>query len=58
MKILIVSLKLGSERKINNEEFSSWIDERPDIVGGCCRIGKNEIKKMKSFIKNGGKKSI
>ena len=46
------------EKKINNKEFSSWIDESPDIVGGCCRIGKNEIKKMKSFIENGGKKSI
>ncbi len=46
------------EKKINNKEFSSWIDESPDIVGGCCRIGKNEIKKMKSFIENGVKKSI
>ena len=42
------------EKKINSEEFSSWINESPDIVGGCCRIGKNEIKKMKSFIENGG----
>tara|TARA_B100000902_G_scaffold377353_1_gene409493 strand:+ start:9834 stop:10730 length:897 start_codon:yes stop_codon:yes gene_type:complete len=43
---------------INNKELSTWINEQPDIIGGCCRIGKNKIKLMKAFIENANKNYI
>ena len=36
----------------NEQSISNWIKESPDIIGGCCRIGKDEIKQFKTILKN------
>lgn len=40
------------KNKFNDQSISNWIKESPDIIGGCCRIGKDEIKQFKTILKN------
>ncbi len=40
------------KNKFNEQSISNWIEESPDIIGGCCRIGKEEIKQFKTSLEN------
>ena len=40
------------KNKFNDQSISNWIEESPDIIGGCCRIGKEEIKQFKTSLEN------
>ena len=36
--------------EFNNSMIKNWLSLYPDIIGGCCRIGYDDIKKMREEI--------
>ena len=35
--------------------IKKWLSLSPDIIGGCCRVGYDDIKKMRQEIDNNEK---
>ena len=40
----------SGKNEFNNLMIKNWLSLSPDIIGGCCRVGYNNIKKMREEI--------
>ena len=40
----------SGKNEFNNLMIKNWLSLSPDIIGGCCRVGYNNIKKMRDEI--------
>ena len=39
------------KKEFNLSSIKNWLDESPDIIGGCCRVGVKEINYIKSLLR-------
>ena len=45
--------KIWNGNKLYEDKMiKKWLSLSPDIIGGCCRVGYDEIKKMREEIDN------
>ena len=40
----------SGKNEFNNLMIKNWLSLSPDIIGGCCRVGYDNIKKMREEI--------